>query len=377
MTDLLDTVAPPLPEETAEGSARAAVTPRDAWRKARVPVLIGLLLVLVAVGQALTTGGISDGYLDARAAKPAGGRALAVLLGNHGVDVRVVDEPTGGPDTTVFVPVPDLLRSETLPTDGDLVVADPLGGLAETLVPGLSVRGDDDPRSTPAGCDQADAVAAGSVRMGGLRFSAPATRCYRDHFVESGHVTLLGDGEFMTNEHLDEDGNAALALRLLTRHPTLEWVYPKPLPVADGGGESVADLIPHNVKAFQRELYVVALFLALWRVRRLGPVVSEPLPVVVRAAETVEGRARLYESAHARERAATALRAGLRDRLVRVLGLAPDAPREALVDTVSSRTGRDGMEVDDVLYGNPPTDDAALVRLAGELDRLSNEVRDL
>ena len=57
--------------------------------------------------------------------------------------------------------------------------------------------------------------------------------------------------------------------------------------------------------------------LALWRGRRLGPVVDEPLPVVVRAAETTEGRARLYRRAEgARTGPPSSLRAATRPRLL-------------------------------------------------------------
>ena len=85
---------------------------------------------------------------------------------------------------------------------------------------------------------------------------------------------------------------------------------------------------------------MAVVVLALWRARRLGRVVEEPLPVVVRAAETVEGRGRLYRAAGARDRAAEALRRGARDRLVPRLGLPAGADREALVGTVAVRTGR-------------------------------------
>ena len=75
------------------------------------------------------------------------------------------------------------------------------------------------------------------------------------------------------------------------------------------------------------------LLLALWRARRLGPVVAEPLPVVVRAAETVEGRARLYRRGGARGQAA---RGAARRRPVagsgRALGLPRRADPPAVVD---------------------------------------------
>ena len=118
------------------------------------------------------------------------------------------------------------------------------------------------------------------------------------------------------------------------------------------------------------QLALAVLVLALWRARRLGRVVPEPLPVVVRAAEAVEGRGRLYRAAGARDTAAEALRAGARARLAARLGLPRDAGREGLVLALAARTGRPPQELDALLYGPAPHDDAALVRLADALDGL-------
>jgi hypothetical protein len=113
-----------------------------------------------------------------------------------------------------------------------------------------------------------------------------------------------------------------------------------------------------------------------WRGRRLGRVVLEPLPVVVRATETVEGRARLYRRSNARGRAADALRAATAGRLRSRLSLPRGAPLETIVAAVAQRTGRPATEVASLLTpGNEPTDDASLTRLAHALDNLENEVR--
>ena len=50
----------------------------------------------------------------------------------------------------------------------------------------------------------------------------------------------------------------------------------------------------------------------------------------------------------------------------------PPSP-EALTALVAERAGRDGAMVLNLLYGPPPADDAALVRLASELDRLTHD----
>jgi hypothetical protein len=102
--------------------------------------------------------------------------------------------------------------------------------------------------------------------------------------------------------------------------------------------------------------------------------VTEPLPVVVRAAESVEGRGRLYRSAKARDRAADALRAASRDAAVRQLGLGLAEDPAALVEAAAGRTGRAPAEVHDLLYGPVPADDPALVRLADALTRFDSEV---
>ena len=82
---------------------------------------------------------------------------------------------------------------------------------------------------------------------------------------------------------------------------------------AGSGSPSIWALFPPWAQRAFWWLLVVGVLLALWRGRRLGPVVTEPLPVVVRSAEVVEGHGRLYRRAGARERAAELLRAGHRD----------------------------------------------------------------
>jgi hypothetical protein len=108
--------------------------------------------------------------------------------------------------------------------------------------------------------------------------------------------------------------------------------------------------------------------------------VVEPLPVVVRAAEAVEGRSRLYQRAQARDRAAEALRSGALARMVPRLSIdsfrgAEPSP-EAVVAAVASRSGRSDAGVRTVLFGPPPTDDAGLVALADSLDSIVRDTLD-
>jgi hypothetical protein len=197
---------------------------------------------------------------------------------------------------------------------------------------------------------------------------------------------VLGSGTALTNERLDRDGNAALALGLLDRRAPVAWVLPTGgQPNARSGGDTLVDHLPRGLRIGIVQLFVAVVLLALARGRRLGPPVPERLPVSVRAAETVEGRARLYRAAHARSAAADALREGARRRLASRLAPGPGTvDPAALVRAVATRTGRDPGEIASLLYGPDragegraasPLDDAGLLRLSDELETLDRQVR--
>lgn len=383
----------------AEGpSAQTTLTPRDAWSRSRVAIAVLLLLALVSVVIALSVGRVSAGYLNPEAADPSGGRAIAALLADRGVEVTRRVVPEAREDTTLFVAAPDLVDPSALadaiddigPTS-DVVVVDAgrdlVRQLRDDLDLELRVAGSDDPDERRPACDADVAVAAGVARTGGFRYEAPdATfRCYASggdatlviyDRPAAGRVSFLGSGELLTNRRLDEDGNAALALGLLSRHPGVDWVYPRLDELGlEAQEQSLRDLFPERLRWAIVQVFIALLLLALWRGRRLGPIVSEALPVVVRAAEAVEGRARLYEGGDARDRAATVLRAAARDRLVQVLGLSREASRSAVSAAVAERTGAPAVDVELLLYGGPPANDAELVRLASALDSLERRVR--
>jgi hypothetical protein len=362
-------------------------------------VLLGIVLVAVAIG--IAEAHAVGGRLDPRSADQDGGRALAVLLDERGVRVERVTEPAvltaGATDrTAVLVAFPRLLGEEAARSVGDLstgtvVLVSPTVDVLEAVTDDVRRESSGPVRVLDPGCAEPAAEAAGPALIGGATFStADGTSCYR----ESGdyaplvigrtrggaRLVVIGTGQGLTNKRLDEDGNAALALNLLGADGSaseLRWLVPAP--GADAGG-SPSSILPDWVVPAGLQLLLAGLLLALWRGRRLGPPVTEPLPVVVRAAEAVEGRARLYRRAQARDRAAEALRSGALARLVPRLGI--DSPAggepgpEAVVAAVASRSGRPDAEVHAVLFGPPPPDDAGLVQLATTLDTMVRSTLD-
>lgn len=386
-------------------STSASPTARQVWTRARGIALALVLLITAAVAIAVVRSDTHHGELDPRSADPYGSRAVAELLADRGVDTRVVatlDEAVAAvsPDTTLLVAVPDLLtgaqqtrlHSATADAGGRTVLVASGSASVERLVPGVTADPATSLDSTlsPA-CDLPAARRAGTADTGGIRYLTHLTadKCYPSERLATllrvpapsgnGDTVLLGAPDILLNDRLDEHGNASLALQLLGSRPHLVWYLPS---LADASAvpedeRSFFDLLPSGWLWGTLQLFIAAALAALWRARRLGPLVPERLPVAIRASETVEGRARLYRKANARDRAAAALRSTTRTRLAPLVGIPVTRAHtpEALLPALSAHLQGDGQSLHALLFGPPPDDDAALVSLADRLDALEREVR--
>ena len=354
-------------------------------------VIVLVVVIILIAGAARTSGPFSPD-----SAEPSGAKALATLLEDHNVKVTGTDVKEdafdgGNGRTLLIAPTGSLGRADwqqIFSSDwSHVVLIQPSTRALDILAPGVLDASENLPKgSRSPDCDLPAAVKAGTATVGGLTYSAPesAQACYGDGInntlirVESDGkiVDVLGSARTFTNAELAKDGNAALALNLLGTHSELVWY----LPQYESNGPEYQDsdgppLVPPSVRYVAWALAFAALVIALWRGRRLGPVVPEPLPVIVHAAETTEGRARLYRRSRARDRAAAALRESALGKLHKAHGIPRRAEPTAVVTTVAARTGRDPVMLHELLYGQPPADDAALMFLSHELDVLTLEVR--
>lgn len=371
-----------------------------AVRTARPIVLFVLaLVVLVMVGLVLLA--VSDrneSPLSTESAEESGARALSQLLDDRGVGVDEVTSTRdavkrAGPGTTLVVADTVFLTEESAKvvadTGADLVLLAPYHArLAEitTLVETATAAPSDETALAP-NCDLPAATRAGTAELGGqasYHALSGGTACYPTGEdaaalvqVRDGDrtITVVGSAFPFQNGGIGREGNAALALNLLGQHEDLVWLLPGPDDAPSGQTGSLASLLPMPARIAAFGAIAALVLFALSRARRLGPVVTERLPVVVRATETTEGRARLYRSLRARERAADAMRGGALSRMRPMLRLPRGSDPEAVVAAVSGRVGREPALVAELLFGGSPTDDATLVRLADDLDALEDEVR--
>lgn len=370
-----------------------------AWSRRHVAwIIIGAIVAVLGVVSVTQSPANPDSApLSAGNPAPDGAMAAAEILRRHGVTVTESDSfatttslLAKDPGATVFLYDRNgyldsaQLRS-LLQAAGRVVVVAPGLRTLTGLGSGIHSAGvvPDGTSTLQAGCGQADPVAAGSVSAkGAFLYTGAEAICYRPSSKDGGmyaasadgRLVVLGSTALLSNDLLQVEGNAALALRTLGPAPDLVWYLPGLGDVPhDGRPPTLNDLAPPWVGFLGLWLAVIAVLAVLWRGRRLGPLVFEPLPVVVKAVETAEGRARLYQDSRAVGRAADNLRAGTLTRLAKHFRLGPEADAHAVLDAVSRKVNRPAQELRVVLLDHRPRTESELVHWAQSIEKLEQE----
>lgn len=342
----------------------------------------------------------SNSYLDPGSTASDGARAITDLLAGRGQSVTTVYGPkeaaaaASRPDTTLVITSPEILTGGDMKAlasvPADIVLVAPDQQALDALQSGIIFAEPPAPAEVlQPGCALPAATQAGSALTGGVIFNTgysrnPATDCYFaqgspslvTYSSGSQTVVLLGDGTLFTNGRLASQGNAALALNLLAARHNVVWLAPQ-YAVASlaGPGSSGPQVITTAAWMVVWQLIFAVLLAAGWRIRRLGALIPERLPVVVRASETVEGHARLYQARRARDRAAAQLRHAMLGRIMIPLGLPRGSAPPAITQAIAGRSRLPEPMIAHVLFGPAPGSDADLVTLARQLDELEREVR--
>ncbi|MGP3535425.1 DUF4350 domain-containing protein [Microbacterium sp. RD1] len=366
-------------------------------RRRRILAWAGLAAAVVVVGligSALANGGATQrDALDPESVGPAGTRAVARVLEERGIDVRIARDRSAarsalesGNATLAFADPAGLSDSALrgLVADAaDVVLLEPRTRTLGLLLDGSELAGAFADAELAAECREPVAASAGAVVVGELYTAAAGVvGCYPS---DGGHGLLVSHSgnrtisavdarTLLANDSLDEAGNAALALGLLGSRPTLVWYVPS-LADADAAPPTLGELTPAWVSPAIVLLLAAGIGAAVWRGRRFGPLVAETLPVTVRAAETTVGRGRLYARSGDAPHAAAQLRRATLARVGRALGLGPRVPAATVADAVLFRTGLDAPAVRSLLLTEIPRTDVELVEFDRRLRTLEADVR--
>ncbi len=365
-------------------------------------VVIALVLLLIAIaGLGLRGSAVAGDRLSPTNAAPAGSKALVEVLRSQGVDVEftesleATEDAVGDYDqTTLLIFDPDLILTdfklrEAAKLAEHVVIVDPNSDELRQLAPEVEVAGAV-LQGLDADCDLPAADRAGEVSGGsrGYRLNdadADAVECFGSgngvysliqvtNASTDQRTTVLGIPSILANDSITRAGNAALALNLLGEHETLVWYLPGIDDLDGTGAGAAAAATPPWLTPAIGLLMIAGLAAAIWRGRRLGPLVVENLPVTVRASETMLGRARLYERSGSRLRALDALRIGTLQRLARACGLSRHATVDEIIIAAAALSGRPSSEVRALLLEREPATDPELVQLSDELLVLERDV---
>jgi len=388
---------------------RPGPTRAPRWSSRRRWLLIaGLAVIVVLVGLLFVTTGpgpSSTAALDPQNPTATGAQALARVLGTQDVRVDIVRSQAElaragvDQDTTVLVArtselAPTTSRELARLTAGAerLVVVSPSRAVLRELSPTTGVttvrRAESELMATS--CGDSDVRDGETLSRSDSEFQAPGAlnACFTHgsssvyetmpKTAQAAPLVLFGSTTAVTNDQITQAADAAILLRMLGHSARVVWYVPSRLD-APAQSTGTAALIPRWIGPGLALGAVAFAGVVLWRGRRFGRLVPEPLPVVVRAAETTQSRGRLYRRARDASRASIVLQQATRKRLADYLGMprptGSDAADHALVSAVATAAGRRLEDVGGLLYGPPPTRDDHLLGLAVELADLEKDVR--
>lgn len=388
-------------EQMGDGGS-VATTVRTFLVKWKFWMLLALILVLVVIVPFFArSAGTDTGILSPNNPAPEGAMAAAEILRQEGIEVRHTDtlEETlqalgsaPGASTLLLHDRLQLLAPEQLQqltdTEVPTVLIEPsvplLGALAANIESAGVVPEAEEETLAPS-CSLEDAEAAGPIDRGGLTYrgpqmcyqldqpGAPASAGYVQN--EDGSVTVLGNGSILSNDRLAAAGNAALVLRTLGSEPLLVWYQPTLADIALAEQPpTLGELMPPWVNLILLWLTFVAVLAMLWKGRRVGPLVPEPLPVWAKASETAEGRARLYQDSRAVGRTADNLRAAALVRLAHHFRLNAGVNAEQVAHAAGQHCAAPQEHVEQVLLQYHPATEAELLRWVQQLQALEKEV---
>ncbi len=389
----------PAPSDPTGGAAgEPARTARSAGRRSRLRLgaSIGVLVVVLLAIALMARSNRVDQPLDPTNPSPSGGRALAQVLTAHGVridvarSVKELEAVTIDGRTTVLVAPSDLLSASSAARLGTLsrdalrvVLVLPPPVALQALDPGIRVK-TLNADAVAANCTRAWARPGESLsRVSTGYSSADSTGCFAvEEYagvldVPAGPLrpplVVVGTASVVANRFIADDDAGAVALRLLGEGDHLVWFIPSAFDRAPGD-PTPADLVPPWIGPGLRLAAVALIAVFLWRGRRLGRIVQEPLPVIVKAVETTQARGRLYRRARDTQRAGTILRGATARKLTAYLALPATASVADLAQALAPSTGRAETALLELLDGPPPASDKELAALAAELRILEREV---
>lgn len=403
-------------------TALSSRAPAASRRRLGLAAIIALLLAALALVVAATSGS-GGAPLDPQDRGEHGSSALAQALTRRGMTVeRVPDaaalsaaEVDGGTTFLVAASSPDPTTTralvEAVRNAGRVVLVEPDADLLRALDvparPAGTVRDRLRAGCWAAGISEQDRL-AGNTMLYRPQESDRVTTCFtpprdadtgrpstgeQDETPGGAYVelprrgdgrpetVLVGSPDVFTNVGVTSLEQSGVATAALVHGERIVWFLALPAPGEDGatsgggdGGRGGDTPVPPAFGPSVVLLFAAAATACLWRGRRLGRLVTEPLPVVVHALETTRARAALYQRSGDATGALAVLREAALADLRRSVRLPPTADARLVAHTVAPLVGEDERAIE-ALLTRVDIGPADLPEHAAALSRLRRKAR--
>lgn len=343
-----------------------------------------ILTAVLVVSVLIIGGGGGDGPpYDPRSVNPDGARGVVESLERLGATVDL-DGAVPSSDASTALMLQDRLNTEDrqateawVRSGGTLVVAEPTSQMAARqvgLATFLQQRG-------TCTIDALRDVQELDVE-GALLDAFGVDSCYGDGeraFIVAepfgeGVVVSVGSPQIFVNSRLGEGDAAVVALGLLApnRNERVAFIGPS---LVDFGEEDLDQLVAPRVVNAILQLLAAFLLFALYRSRRLGGVVPEPVPVRIEGSELVLKAGLLSQRAKDPSSAVVILRNHVTQRARRLLSIAPEVSDGAVAERIAARTM---YSVEEVLAAltSPVSSDQELASISHTLAELDLQLHE-
>lgn len=406
----LHTTATEQPEAEQNAQPSAVPTVKELLKK-RSTLIIGiavsliLIIALTAISMAMLQPKTSP-RMDPDSYEPAGSSAVANILHNQGVTIQqvytaddLVKQLGQTPNATVLLSDPEGLLygvpqfrldqiHDAVPA-GQLVLAGISPKALETLAPGLTHGIEsvpEDQQKVGSTCQWPMAEEAEEIysRWDSLALEDDDSGylCFTNEDESVGLLAVSAAGTMafaematFSNDKIQEQGNAVMAFSALGRNDHLLWYTPTSPDLMDPNSEAIPLSLPRPLQFGLAWAIIVGILMMIWRGRRHGPVVVEPLPVEVSGAETTVGRGRLYHRGRHQTHAMETLQQATVQRLASRLHLGTGATVPMVIRAVATTLGTDARHIEEVFAIHPGQSLQDFVSQAQQLKKLEDDVR--
>ena len=351
-----------------------------------IVLMVGLLAAIFILAPR------NDGQpLSPGSTRPDGAGATAEVLRERGIDVVVINSweeaiERADSQSTVLIQLSNSISQSDVDQLIDsgatiVLIADDYASTARAW--GFDGRFEGtDSHPVRAQCEESNAVAAQGISPVDRVYMGDESGCFPSHngfaWVKSDEhprISLFTAPETFTNAELASPGNAAFAFHTLGSQPTLLWIHGAGLSSSSStNNEPSVDALPSWFTAGSIAALLTAAWYAMYKSRRFGKLVPEPLPVIVPAAEAELGRARLYQRGRNVAHAGASLRAGMISRVAPRLGLTPNMDPSSVVQAMSRASAAEPNVIFDLLYAREVTSERDLATLSRQLTALEKEL---